>query len=68
MSKRAIENRLCLAFKVAVIDGVGESAEVLLTVRDADGEVVEELPWPADWPECVDSWFLYERGFYVMQA
>ena len=41
--------------KVAVIDGIGESAEIHLRLEDEDGECVSEISWPDDWPEKVNG-------------
>jgi len=50
--------------KVAVADADGW----YLWLADADGEMVEELPWGEDWPESVSAQFLREQGFTVEVA
>lgn len=55
-------------FKVAVIDGHGEHAEIDLRWEDSDGEYHGEIPWPKDWPEWVTVDFLCEQGFRVITA
>lgn len=53
--------------KVAVIDGVGEDMTVSLYLED-DGEMVQEIPWPKDWPETVSFTFLRDQGYRIEKA
>jgi hypothetical protein len=55
-------------FKVAVIDGEGDNAEIDLHLVDSDGEFHSEFPWPSDWPSWVSVAFLRDRGFRVISA
>lgn len=54
--------------KVAVIDGSGDHAEVELSLRSRDEEIVHDLPWPSDWPKWVSVDFLKSHGFSVRIA
>lgn len=53
---------------LAVIDGVGEHADVRLYIEWDDGERLCELPWPSDWPAQVTPGFLRAHGFEVRNA
>jgi hypothetical protein len=60
---------VCKQWKqVAVIDGEGEHAEVLLYLEADDGDDFQELPWPEDWPKWVSADFLREHHFEVRTA
>ncbi len=39
--------------------------EVWLHYVDDDGEHLEDIEWPDDWPETVTTEFLIEQGFRI---
>ena len=49
---------------VAVIDGCGDNKEANLYL-EYDGEIMQEIRWPDDWPDKVSNSFLREKGFKV---
>lgn len=51
--------------RLAIIDGVGESAEVHLYASAADVEHDRELGWPVGWPRRVTWEFLEAQGCKV---
>lgn len=54
--------------KQAFIEGFGEDAEVYLYGVDENGEHLEDIPWPKDWPSYVTAEFLEHHGFDVVSA
>lgn len=52
---------------VAVIDGYGENKTINLYL-EYDGDIMQEIRWPDDWPERVSSSFLRQKGFRVETA
>ena len=52
---------------VAVIDGYGEN-KIIHLYLEYDGDIMQELRWPDDWPEKVSSSFLRQKGFRVETA
>ena len=53
--------------RVAVIDGVGESATVDIYFEDDEGEITPCI-WPPHWPSVVTRSFLEQQGFEVIMA
>ena len=55
---------------VAVIDGVGDAAEIGL-YREFDEDWAkdpEEIPWPEDWPDWVSIEFVEAAGYEIYIA
>ena len=53
--------------KVAVIDGVGDSATVDIYEEDKEGNITN-LEWPDHWPSYISTRFLEQQGFEVITA
>ena len=53
--------------RVAVVDGMGSSAEVGLYEELQNGDC-NDLPWPEEWPNWVTTDFLKNQGFEVISA
>jgi hypothetical protein len=58
---------LCGAKKVAVIDGIGKSAEVSLWLEYPNGNT-KEIQFPKEWGDWVSSEFLRSKGYEVVFA
>lgn len=50
--------------RIAIIDGVGETAEVYLYASVEDADDGKELDWPATWPKRVTWEFLEAQHCY----
>ena len=52
---------------VAVFDGPIKKAEISLWL-EYDGDSLEQIPWPDDWPERVTTQFVKDSGFEIVRA
>ena len=55
--------------KVAGWDNTAGDAKVYLIAKDATGAIIiEDVPWPSDWPEIVEWDWLKARGWECLIA
>lgn len=48
--------------RVAIIDNIQGDADVSLYI-ERDNKELEDIEWPADWPQYVTTKFLEEHGY-----
>ena len=53
--------------RVAIIDGTGAETTIGLYWADKDGELVQEIEWPAVWPEWVSRKYAESKGFEIVR-